>query len=130
LLRAVQRATWAGETGVVLNDKQIKAACREDPKLIEDADSRQISNCSYTFLIGAIFEPHSGRELDFDVSGDAGKLHHESLGPNETCLVVTRERVNVPPELLMSYTPLNSLASEGPMMLNASDGAVSDQVAA
>ena len=106
---------------MVLNDAEIRTACQALPPLIDDHDAAHVSNCTYSFRIGRIFEPDSGAELVFSARPGVGEIPHvKSLGPNETCLVVTHERVNIPPGVVMSYTPLNSLAQQGLMMLNAS----------
>jgi deoxycytidine triphosphate deaminase len=78
-----------------------------------------IRNCGCLLTAIAAFDPGSGNERLLGDAADNTKPHFWELGPNETLVVMTRERVNIPPDLCASYTPLNRLAAQGIMLLNS-----------
>lgn len=105
-----------------MNDEAIDSACRSQTPLIEDFDPRLISNCTYSFRIGRLFEAGSGDEIQLATKGQGVRngRHVKILGPNETAIIETRETINLPQDVMATYSPLNSLASHGLMLLNSS----------
>lgn len=83
-------------------------------KLILNADNKNFSNCSYSVRIGKIFVPNSGDEYDFN------KHTCYKLKPSEVALIETVESVVMPSDCYGLYTPLQSRANEGVMLINGS----------
>lgn len=82
--------------------------------IIKNANASNFSNCSYSVRIGKVFLPESGDEYDFQ--------KHKSfpLGPSEVVLIETTESLEMPNNLYGFYTPLQSRANEGVMLVNGS----------
>lgn len=108
---------------MIINDKEIETACKEVTPLIDDYEAALISNCTYAFRIGHLFEPNSGNEIVLSTAATLPsdrRRHTMILGSNEIALIVTKETINMPDHLMATYSPLNSLARQGLMLLNAS----------
>jgi deoxycytidine triphosphate deaminase len=100
---------------MLLADTEIKALCANEEPLITDFDPKLLSVCTYAFRIGRMFCPPDGPTQNVTLSSDL-----VVLAPNETVLLMTKERIQLPNNLLATYSPLNSLARQGLMLLNAS----------
>jgi deoxycytidine triphosphate deaminase len=101
---------------MVLNDAEV--AARAAAGLLTDYDASLIRNCGYTLRAGAAFDPGTGKELVLkQMNPQLDRLVWE-LGPGETLIVMTRERVTMPDSLCALYAPLHRLAQRGVMLLN------------
>ncbi len=98
----------------MLNDTDIAALIMSN-SLLTNHSANNIQNCAYALRAGKAFEPGSGDELILKP-----QHHHWTIGPSEVLIIETRERVKIPGDLCASYTPLQSLASKGVMLINAS----------
>ncbi|NJO02525.1 MAG: hypothetical protein HC880_13285 [Bacteroidia bacterium] len=88
--------------------------------LIEGADLSNVKNCSYTMKIGEVYEPDSGYVLDLEQAEAGRKRVNYVIRPSEVLIVKTKERINTPLNLCASYTALQSLASQGLLLINSS----------
>ncbi len=103
---------------MILNDAQINIRVAVTPALIEGHDPTQVVNCAYTLRAGRVFAAESGEERLLGPQGRRNRLLWD-IGPAETLIVMTSEVINMPDDLCASYTPLNRLARQGMMLLNA-----------
>jgi deoxycytidine triphosphate deaminase len=104
---------------MILSDTEIQRRINQQ-RLISDYDQDNIQNCAYTLRTGQVFQPETGQEEILGMtSGSTGSVVWE-IGPSETLVVMTRERVNIPADVCATYAPLHRLAQQGVMLLNAS----------
>jgi deoxycytidine triphosphate deaminase len=82
--------------------------------------AENINKCGYTLRVGKVFEPKTGKEELINVMEGNRKSNTWEIGPSETLVVRTREKVKMPPDLCATYAPLYRLARKGVMLLNAS----------
>ncbi|MBC8153642.1 MAG: hypothetical protein H7Z72_12090 [Bacteroidetes bacterium] len=82
--------------------------------LVGPIEPRNLSGCGYTFRVGQIFEPETGRQVLDD------KTPGHKIPPNGTAIIMTKEMVKMPDFLCANYTPLFRLAKEGILLMNAS----------
>ena len=126
---------------MVLNDADILAAIHEH-KLINPFDPGKVRNCRYDLRAGKVFLPETGERLTLrkqtaaptglrtqiarTLVGWVGaeRVEREALAwrinPGDTLVVMTEETVNIPAHLLATYSPLNRLARQGLLLINAS----------
>jgi deoxycytidine triphosphate deaminase len=67
---------------------------------------------------GAAFDPGTGKEVILKQMDPHRDQLVWELGPGETLIVMTRERVTIPDNLCALYAPLHRLAQRGIMLLN------------
>lgn len=104
---------------MVLVDKEIQdRAGTED--LITPYRSESTKYCRYNLRAGWAFAPDSGDELTPDVFANGRRTVNWSIKPSETLMVMTRERVKMPSDLMATYSQLNHLAQQGLLLINAS----------
>src|SRR5262249_39093751 len=81
---------------------------------------KNIKNCAYTLRAGKVFQTETGKEeLLGSTDGNSRSIVWE-IGPSETLIVRTREKVKMPNDLCATYAPLYRLSKQGVMLLNAS----------
>ena len=98
---------------MVLNDEEITDLIKTQ-QIIDPFEPKNLSGCGYTFRVGQIFEPETGRLILDD------KTPGHKIPPNGTVIIMTKERVKMPDLLCANYTPLFRLAKEGILLLNSS----------
>jgi deoxycytidine triphosphate deaminase len=104
---------------MILTDRAIQIRINQE-QLISGYHPENIRNCAYTLRAGYVFQPETGQEeILGTTSGSTSSVVWE-IGPSETLVVMTRERVKVPRDLCATYAPLHRLAQRGVMLLNAS----------
>jgi dCTP deaminase len=104
---------------LILQDTDIQNRVASQQLLI-DYVADNIRNCGYTLRAGKVIEPESGdEELLDDTRGGNRRLVWE-IGPGETLVVRTIEKVIMPQDLCATYAPLHRLSSKGLMLLNSS----------
>jgi deoxycytidine triphosphate deaminase/cell division protein FtsB len=113
--------TKAGNSGgtMVLPNSEIDELIRSH-NLLETCDRTNIRNSSYILRAGSAFQPETGQEKLLDQVTGLKKAHVWEIGPSETLIVKTKEKVRMPPMLCATYAPLYRLSSQGVMLLNAS----------
>lgn len=104
---------------MILTDTEIKQ-CTGSDQLLTDFEPKNIHNCAYILRAGKVFQPKTGKEeLLNTINGNTRALVWE-IGPSETLVVRTKEKVKMPKNLCATYAPLYRLSSQGLMLLNAS----------
>lgn len=88
--------------------------------LIENFKAENLQNCSYTLTVGSIFKPDTGEEEDVPLSKRGTECKFWVLGPTECLIIKTKEKLNICNEIGAYYAPLNRMAQQGVMLLNAS----------
>ena len=111
---------------MTLNDEDIKTLVANS-KLIDPCEEDNIQNCRYYLKVGRVFMPETGHELLLNAVVNqtngvsvSSQPQHWSIEPSDTLVVMTEEVVNIPLELLATYGPLNHLAQQGLLLVNAS----------
>lgn len=104
---------------MILTDVKIKKRI-DSEGLLSNHDLASIKNCGYTLCIGKVFQPQTGKEeiLNTPVGNTVARVWQ--IGPSETLVIRTREKVKMPKDLCAIYTPLHSLSRQGLMLINAS----------
>ena len=104
----------------MLNDEDIRNRVSQQ-KMLENSDPIQIVNCAYTLRVGAIFEPKSGiKEVRPPRVKGGGERLLWTIGPTECLVVMTKEVMNIPEDICAYYHPLQRLAAQGLLLINAS----------
>jgi deoxycytidine triphosphate deaminase len=109
---------------MVLSDGEIKKRVR-DEKLLEFYRPEGIKYCGYELTLGRGVEPDTGNVLSLDDKGSwwrplKGNTKCFVINPAETMIAITKETLNMPPDLCASYGQLNRWANRGLMVLNTS----------
>ena len=104
---------------MILNDSDIHALCASH-QLLADYDPQHVRNCAYVLRASRVFRPETGEEEVLGALQGSGKQVVWEIGPSETLVIRTRERVKVPADTCAIYAPLFRLAKQGIMLLNAS----------
>lgn len=99
-------------------DNEIESLVRSR-ELIAPFSSNNLSNCRYNLRAGKAFLPKTGEELVI-VSSKWKKRDHWIIKPSETLVIMTKEKINIPPDMFASYSQLNGLARQGLMLINVS----------
>jgi deoxycytidine triphosphate deaminase len=103
---------------MILTNIDILARMAAAAPLLRNHDAANIGNCNYVLRAGKVFAPQSGDEVVLAVGKRRRALVWE-IGPSETLIVMTEEIVQMPDDLCATYAPLNRLAQQGVMLLNA-----------
>jgi deoxycytidine triphosphate deaminase len=90
-----------------------------DLPLLDPFDAGALRNSCYNLRPAKAFKPKSGDELILG-SKVLGGRDYWSIRPSETLVVMTRECLNLPEDLMGQYGQLNSLARHGLLLINAS----------
>lgn len=86
-------------------------------------ESKNLINCRYNLRAGKAFLPKTGEELE---TGSVGgwrqfkKRDHWVVEPSETLVIMTTEKIKIPPNMYATYSQLNRLARKGLMLVNVS----------
>lgn len=104
---------------MILTDVKIKKRI-DSEGLLSDYDEASIKNCGYSLRIGKVFQPQTGKEeiLNVPVGNTVARVWQ--IGPSETLVIRTREKVKMPKDLCAIYSPLHGLSRQGLMLINAS----------
>jgi deoxycytidine triphosphate deaminase len=102
---------------MILNDSEIARRIAGEA-LIQCHDADQVRNCGYSLRAGRVFHSGDGKELLLNHPHEGKQGITWQLGPTETLVVMTRERVKMPADLCAFYTPLHRMATQGIMLLN------------
>ena len=129
----------------MLGNTQIRELVRNG-QLIDCFDEKCLRNCSYRLRIGKLIKPGGTTVLEFTGgkekkaswpsswvkklcqfvghTDDAPRLNVSNswyeLKPNELVIFQTKEKVKMPLNLSGTYTPLDSIAKQGLLLINAS----------
>ena len=95
---------------MILNDQHIRDRVASDD-LISPFEEGNLKNCRYYVTAGRCFLPETGHEPEKEPW---------VLRPNETFVIMTRERVKIPSGLCATFSPINRLAQQGILLINGS----------
>jgi len=110
---------------MVLSDSEIKKRVASE-KLLEFHDPDRIKYCGCELTLGKAVAPSTGEVLSLMgksrnwLSNVLTTSKCFVIGPSETMILVTREKLNMPKDLCATYGQLNRLANTGLMILNTS----------
>lgn len=104
---------------MILNDADTSQLV-SSAQLLTDHHPDNIRNCAYILRAHSVFRPETGDQEILNVGDGSRRRLVWELGPAETLVVITREEVNMPPNVCGTYAPLFRLAKQGVMLLNAS----------
>jgi deoxycytidine triphosphate deaminase len=104
---------------MVLNDADINGLIATD-NLLADHAAGNVKNCAYILRAGKAFQSNTGKEILYDGIIGAYSEAVWEIGPSETLVVRTTEKVEMPNTLCATYAPLFRHSSRGLMLLNAS----------
>ncbi|MFM0184169.1 2'-deoxycytidine 5'-triphosphate deaminase [Paraburkholderia nemoris] len=113
----------------MLTDKQIKKL-QADKTIIESYDVSRVQPASYDMVVGTIFrngkiiqEPNSkniGGQVRENIESLIGnrKIGAILIEPGEVVTMLTKEHLNLPPDIAATAHAMNSQSSEGLLVLN------------
>jgi deoxycytidine triphosphate deaminase len=88
-------------------------------QLITNFDAKQLSNCRYNLRAARAYSPATGDE-QLLVAATVTRPVAWQIKPSETLIVMTREEVRIPADVMATYGQLNRLAQRGVSLINTS----------
>lgn len=104
---------------MILNDAEIRKRC-DTRGLIIPCSNEHLRHCGYTLSVGSVFIPETGERFAFSKTNGANQILAYDLKPSETVVVMTKESVRIPNDLMASFGAINRRASDGVMLINGS----------
>lgn len=103
---------------MILNRDQITDRIRNQ-NLLVNCNEKNIDNCGYTLTIGEIIVPDKGEKYFLSNDKKYEPLSY-SVAPAETVIVITKESLRMPNDLMASFWALHMRASSGVLLINGS----------
>jgi deoxycytidine triphosphate deaminase len=104
----------------MLTDVEISQRVKAD-QMIAPFAQQGLQHCRYNLRAARVFSPETGNEeVIGDRLPDGSTRRIWSISPTETVIIMTRERVRIPSNIVGQYGQLFRLAQKGLLLLNTS----------